>query len=145
MVAQILISLYQMWWMPREPAGIEARGIAASMRHRSAKVKAARGIESLVIAFWLAAASCGALANSASGNVAGAKTVDDVTIYLAVTLAEMILEEYPKSSPERQMHGGVPHAKHEHHVMITLFGANTGKHITMLMSPRPCVQRASPE
>jgi len=47
--------------------------------------------------------------------------VDNVTMYLAVLPAEM-LQSYPPGSEDSRMHGGVPDAKHVHHVQIALFG-----------------------
>lgn len=55
--------------------------------------------------------------------------VDDVTIYLAVLPAEM-LRAYPPGSEESRMHGGVPSAKHVHHLQVALFDSQSGERIT---------------
>lgn len=89
----------------------------------------ARAVQAITaIVLFLGAA--GVLAAGPDGNIGGSKTVDGVTIYLGVTPAAMLREEYAKQSPEREMHGGIPPGAHEHHVMIALFDASGGKRIT---------------
>jgi hypothetical protein len=48
------------------------------------------------------------------------KTAGNIAVYLGVLPAEMVLGHTPEH-PEGKMHGGVPSAKRQHHVVVALF------------------------
>lgn len=57
------------------------------------------------------------------------KTADGMAVYLGVLPAELVLGHSPEH-PEKQMHGGVPRGKRQHHIVIALFDSRNGERIT---------------
>lgn len=57
------------------------------------------------------------------------KTAGNVAVYLGVLPAEMAQGHAPEH-PEGKMHGGVPAAKRQHHVVIAIFDAKDGSRVT---------------
>jgi len=58
------------------------------------------------------------------------KIVGGTEIYLGVVSAESIRAQYPKSSPESAMHGGVPGGTGYYHLNISLFDGKTRAAVT---------------
>jgi hypothetical protein len=56
------------------------------------------------------------------------KTTGDFAVYLGVLPAEMVQGHSPEH-PEGKMHGGVPSAKRQHHVVVAVFDAKDGRRI----------------
>ena len=56
------------------------------------------------------------------------KTIGNITLYLGLLPAQMILG-HPAEHPETTMHGGKPKSGGEYHVVIALFNASTGARI----------------
>lgn len=56
------------------------------------------------------------------------KTAGNVAVYLGVLPADMVLG-HSLEHPEGKMHGGVPSAKRQHHVMVAIFGTKDGSRI----------------
>ena len=56
------------------------------------------------------------------------KTAGNVAVYLGVLPAEMVLGHAPEH-PENKMHGGVPSAKRQHHVVVAIFDTKDGSRI----------------
>lgn len=57
------------------------------------------------------------------------KTAGPFAIYLGVLPAELAKGHSPEH-PEGKMHGGVPSARRQHHVVVAVFDANDGTRIT---------------
>lgn len=57
------------------------------------------------------------------------KTASNLAVYLGVLPAEMALGHSPEH-PEGKMHGGVPSARRQHHVVIAVFDTKDGSRIT---------------
>jgi hypothetical protein len=57
------------------------------------------------------------------------KTAGNLAVYLGVLPAEMVQGHSPEHS-EGKMHGGVPSAKRQHHVVVAVFDAKDGSRIT---------------
>ena len=57
------------------------------------------------------------------------KTAGNLAVYLGVLPAEMVQGHSPEHS-EGKMHGGVPSAKRQHHVVVAVFNTNDGSRIT---------------
>ncbi len=66
---------------------------------------------------------------AAPAHAENSRTVDGHTIYLGVVPAELVKGHEP-GHPEREMHGGAPARRGQHHVMIAIFETGTGKRIT---------------
>lgn len=69
------------------------------------------------------------LASWASRAEGGHKIVDGLSVYVGVLPAAIMLG-YPKSSHEREMHGGAPGSSSDYHFVVALFDAASGKRIT---------------
>jgi hypothetical protein len=57
------------------------------------------------------------------------KTTGSLSVYLGVLPAEMVQGHSPEH-PEGKMHGGVPSAKRQHHVVVAIFDTKDGSRIT---------------
>lgn len=57
------------------------------------------------------------------------KVAGNLAVYLGVLPAEMIQGHTPEH-PEGKMHGGVPSAKKQHHVVVAIFDTKDGSRIT---------------
>jgi hypothetical protein len=57
------------------------------------------------------------------------KTAGDLAVYLGVLPAEMVQGHSPEH-PEGKMHGGVPSAKRQHHVVVAIFDTKNGSRVT---------------
>lgn len=81
--------------------------------------------------FGLATALFVTLASSvaSAADPSGYKAIDGLTLYYAVIPAEMV-RGHPKEHAEATMHGGIPKAKHSHHVMAALFAGKTLERVT---------------
>ncbi len=66
---------------------------------------------------------------SGSGIVDGVKTVGDLTIYLGIVPAA-IVRGHAEAHTEARMHGGVPQARHNVHLVVALFNKSTGARVT---------------
>lgn len=64
-----------------------------------------------------------------AGVVDGAKTVDDLMIYLGVVPAATV-RGHPKTHDEAKMHGGAPASEHSMHVVAAVFDNSSGARIT---------------
>lgn len=58
------------------------------------------------------------------------RVINGVAIYFGCIPAEIIDGEYLESTPEHQMHGGIPKGSHYHHVLVAIFDNTTGQRIT---------------
>jgi cytochrome c5 len=58
------------------------------------------------------------------------RTVDGIEVFLGVTSAAALREQFPKGSAEAAMHGGIPTGKGYYHVNVSLFDAKTRSAIT---------------
>ena len=56
------------------------------------------------------------------------KTAGNLAVYLGVLPAEMVQGHSPEH-PEGKMHGGVPSAKRQHHVVVAIFDTRDGSRI----------------
>jgi hypothetical protein len=56
------------------------------------------------------------------------KTAGNLAVYLGVLPTEMV-QGHPPEHPEGRMHGGVPSAKRQHHVVIAVFDTKDGSRI----------------
>jgi len=56
------------------------------------------------------------------------KTAGNLAVYLGVLPAEMVQGHSPEH-PEGKMHGGVPSAKRQHHVVVAIFDTKDGSRI----------------
>ena len=79
------------------------------------------------------AAPAAIVAALASVSVAAAadyyKTAGNLAVYLGVLPSEMVQGHSPEH-PEGKMHGGVPSAKRQHHVVIAIFDTKDGSRVT---------------
>ena len=67
---------------------------------------------------------------SRAGVVDGARTVDDLVIYLGVVPAA-VTRGHPAEHPESTMHGGVAHpTAHDVHLVVAVFRKGSGRRIT---------------
>ena len=57
------------------------------------------------------------------------KTAGNLAVYLGVLPAEMVRGHSPEH-PEGKMHGGVPSAKRQHHVVIAVFDTKDGSRVS---------------
>jgi hypothetical protein len=57
------------------------------------------------------------------------KTAGNLAIYLGVLPAEMVRGHSPEH-PEGKMHGGVPFAKRQHHIVVAVFDTEDGSRVT---------------
>jgi hypothetical protein len=57
------------------------------------------------------------------------KTAGNLAVYLGVLPAEMVQGHSPEH-PEGKMHGGVPSAKRQHHVVAAVFDTRDGSRVT---------------
>ncbi|MBA3911792.1 MAG: hypothetical protein C0524_18430 [Rhodobacter sp.] len=68
-------------------------------------------------------------AAAAQGTVdANSMVLDGVLAYLGV-LPAAIVRGHPRSHPEGAMHGGVPDGRHQYHLVLALFEADSGTRI----------------
>lgn len=75
------------------------------------------------------AAIVAALASAGAATAADYyKTAGNLAVYLGVLPAEMARGHSPEH-PEGKMHGGVPSAKRQHHVVIAIFDTKDGSRI----------------
>jgi len=58
------------------------------------------------------------------------KTAGSLAVYLGVLPAEVVQGHSPEH-PEGKMHGGVPSAKRQHHVMVAIFDTKEGSRISI--------------
>jgi hypothetical protein len=58
-----------------------------------------------------------------------ARSVGGYAIYLGIVAAAIVQGHHPPDHAEREMHGGVPRGRHQHHVMVAVFDAATGTRI----------------
>ena len=77
----------------------------------------------------LASGTAQAVYNPDTPDSSGSIIADGLLIYYAVVPAGM-MRQFPRTSPERRMHGGVPHGPHWHHVMVALFDKATNERIS---------------
>lgn len=56
------------------------------------------------------------------------KTAGNLAVYLGVLPAEMVQGHSPEH-PEGKMHGGIPSAKRQHHVVVAIFDTKNGSRI----------------
>jgi hypothetical protein len=57
------------------------------------------------------------------------KTAGNLAVYLGVLPAEMVRGHSPEH-PEGKMHGGLPSAKRQHHVVIAVFDTKDGSRVS---------------
>jgi len=57
------------------------------------------------------------------------KSAGGLTVYLGVVPSELIKDPSPYSA-ERPIHGGPPHGRHEHHIVVAVFDSATNTRIT---------------
>ena len=57
------------------------------------------------------------------------KTAGNLAVYLGVLPAEMVQGHSPEH-PEGKMHGGVPSAKRQHHIVVAVFDTKDGGRVT---------------
>ena len=74
------------------------------------------------------AALATAMATPGADQNANHQSVDGIEIYLGFISAQKLLE-FPKGSPERHMHGGVPKGSGYYHVNVTLYDEKSHKPI----------------
>ena len=56
------------------------------------------------------------------------KSAGGLTVYLGVVPAEIVRDPGPHSA-ERPMHGGSPHGRHEHHIVVTVYDSTSNTRI----------------
>lgn len=58
------------------------------------------------------------------------QTRDGLTVYIGVIPAAIVKEQHPAGHPEATMHGGIPTANNEYHLVAAIFDAVSGERIT---------------
>jgi hypothetical protein len=102
--------------MMKKSKRIEGRWSSAYMRYLS-------------VAAVLLAVAAPAWSPASATSAGEAKSTGGLTVYLGVVPAEIVKDPSPGSA-EWSLHGGTPHGRHEHHIVVTIYDSATNARIS---------------